>query len=366
MGGSPYPDPLLCPVGHFDGTRDASAPADRLRAVRRAAEAFREEMLAGPAVGFYASTDLQRVPYPTAYGLRDAARVATPMLHILNRLFVVQWQGPDKVWTLLVSPSDLEGNRETPFFKRLADRIPLRAVLEPVFAPIAETVEQALARLGIAFEQVDYITYDHLHTQDLRKWLGDGRRPGLFPNAKLLIMRQEWTSTRSLLPLQRPWYCPDGTAGVPDERVILLDHDVMLGGGVALVRTPGHTEGNHSIVVHTPEGLMVTSENGISPDAYAPAESRIPGLRRYARDGMEVVLNANTLECSIDQYISMVQEKTIAGPAPRNEAFFNVVPSSELTPYWLFPGVRPSFCFGPLRFGDPLRALAGDARARVA
>src|SRR6185503_3160534 len=101
-----------------------------------------------------------------------------------------------------------------------------------------------------------------------------------------------------------------------------LDHDVKLGEGVALVRTPGHTQGNHSIVVRTTEGLMVTSENGVSADCYAPLKSRIPGLRSYARrTGMEVVLNGNTLEGALDQYISMVQEKELAGPSRRDPDF---------------------------------------------
>ena len=145
--------------------------------------------------------------------------------------------------------------------------------------------------------------------------------------------------------------------GVPSSRVVLLDSDALLGEGVALVRTPGHTEGNHSIVVRTPEGLMVTSENGVAPDCYAPLRSRIPGFRRYSRDtGMDVVLNGNTLERGLDQYLSMVLERELAGPSARNPEFPNLVCSSELAPYWLFPGVDPSLRFGELSFGTPARA----------
>jgi hypothetical protein len=82
----------------------------------------------------------------------------------------------------------------------------------------------------------------------------------------------------------------------------------------------------------------------------------IPGLRRYAKEtGMEVVLNGNTLERGLDQYLSMVQEREMAGPSRRNPDFPNVVTSSELASYWLFPGIRPTFSFGPLEFG-PARA----------
>jgi long-subunit acyl-CoA synthetase (AMP-forming) len=137
-----------------------------------------------------------------------------------------------------------------------------------------------------------------------------------FPRAKLLVPRAEWESMRGLLPLQRRWYCPDAAEGIDPARVVLFDGDVSLGDGMAIVRTPGHTVGNASFVVHTPEGLLVTSENGVGPDSYAPRASAIPGVARYARrTGAEVILNGNTQEGSVDQYLSMVQEKCIAGPS---------------------------------------------------
>ena len=75
---------------------------------------------------------------------------------------------------------------------------------------------------------------------------------------------------------------------------------------------------------------------------------------QYALDtGMEVVLNGNTLEGGIDQYLSMILEREIAGLSERNPSFYNVVPSSELQAYWGFPGIKPTFSFGELSFGSP-------------
>jgi hypothetical protein len=140
---------------------------------------------------------------------------------------------------------------------------------------------------------------------------------------------------------------------------------VLLGDGVALVRTPGHTEGNHSIVVPTGEGLFVTSENGVAAESYAPEHSRITGVRKWARrTGSEVILNGNTLEGSIDQYISMVMEKEIAGQSKRNPDFPNVAPSSELAPHLLSPGLRPTWHLGEIEFGHVVtgrRAAESDA-----
>ncbi|MCB9540950.1 MAG: hypothetical protein H6703_00705 [Myxococcales bacterium] len=350
-----FDDPDIHPITTLAGVFEHPRPLDRLAHARRAGDALRGELLAGRAASYYASFDLVRVPYPTRYGLRDATWVPTPYLHILNRMFVVQFQGAERTRTLLVSPSDYPRNRETPFFKRLGDRFAwLGQRFEELLAPPLDTVEQALASAGLTPTQVDFITYDHLHTQDVRRWLGDGIDPGVFPNAKLLVTRTEWVSAQGLLPTQRDWYCPGGIDGIPSERVVTFDGDIRLGESVALVSTPGHTRGNHSIAVHTPEGVLVTSENGICADAWAPEHSRIPGLRKRARQvGVEVVMNANTLEGSVDQYVSMVLEKHLAGPSPRNPDFYNVVPSSEMASYWMFPGLSPTFGFGPLSFGAP-------------
>ncbi len=359
---------LIQPRTHFDGTRDAARPLARIDNVREAAKDFRRQMLAGPTARYYRSLELVRVPYPTRYGYLNAFSSVSPYLHLVNRLFVIQFDSSEGIKTLLASPSDWEHQRETPFFKRLTDRMgPAAGLGEAVVFRKTSTVLDCLARLGLQPADIDYITYDHLHTQNVSRWLG-GPDP-IFPNARLLVTREEWECTQSLIPWQAQWYCPGGIDGIPEARVILLDHDVALGdGSVALIRTKGHTEGNHSIVVNTPEGIKVTSENGVSLDAYAPTLSRIPGVADYARaTGSEVVLNGNTLEYGVDQYISMIQEKCIAGPHPRDERYPNMALSSESDGYWLFPQTRPGFQGGELCFGSlQLPARDGGLARRAA
>ncbi len=343
-------------LAQFDGARDHAVPQDRLAAIRKGAHALHEELHDADPVVYYRSFDLVRVPYPTKYGFLNACGRPTPYIHIMNRVFVVQFRGFDgRIKTLLMSPTDVEGSKATPFFRDLTDSMgAFKGVGARMIAPQYATVEEALARTGIPPEQVDYLSYDHLHTQDVRRWLGTGGRRGYFPNAKLLVMQREWEITGGHLPWFSYWYCPGGIEGVDPSRVELIDDDVLLGPGVALVRTPGHTEGNHSFCVRTPEGVMVTSENGVGPDAYAPEKSRVPGLRGFAkRTGAEVILNGNSIEGGIDQYLSMVAEKEIAGPSSRNPEFPNVVTSSEFTSYWMFAGLRPTFRFGALSFGEP-------------
>lgn len=359
-----YPgDDVIRPISHFKGARTFGPPEERLREVRRRARAFRDELLERPPVACFWSRALVRVPYPTKYAYLNAFRLPTPLMHIVNRLFIVQVDTPAGKKTILASPSDVRRNAETPFFKRLAGMFgPFRSLGERLVAPEIATVERCLEQAKITPEDVDYITYDHLHTQDLRRWLGTSGSPGYFPRAKLLVMRQEWASTRGLLPQQREWYCPNGTDGIDPARIVLLDDDVMIGDSFAILHTPGHTEGNQSFVARTPEGLFVTSENGVGPDSYAPLHSKIPGLRSYAETtGMEVILNGNTLEGSIDQYISMIEEKEIAGPSARSPDFPNMACSSEAAAYPLFPGIHPTFSFGDITHGVAASSTLGGS-----
>lgn len=338
-------------ITHFDHSREAKGQQQRVEDTRAAAEAFREEMLAQPKLRYFESFDLVKAPYPTRYGLRNAFKreAAVQYLHLLNRLFVIQFESREGLKTLLTSPSDYSRNEKTPFFNRLLTENP--DFLRKIISKPLGTVPEILESIGLKPEDVDYITYDHLHTQELRQWFGSDDEDAYFPNAKLLVHHREWASANDLNPYQRDWYCPDGVK-IPADRVIEFEGSIMLGEGVALVHTPGHTEGNHSIVTHTDEGLWVTSENGISVDAYAPELSRIPGVADYAKNlQTEVIINGNTLENSVDQYISMVQEKTIAGPSQRDPRFPNVFPSSEMTPFVLFPGTKPSFYVGKATHG---------------
>lgn len=343
-------------IQDFDDVRQSPLPQERLKAARKQASAFRERFMDEAPVQFYQSADMVRVPYPTWYaysGVYTQSTYKFPYIHILNRIFIVQYHDfSGELKTLLFSPSDIEADRETPFFKRLTDKMPSWSPLEGVVAPIIRDVTGALAEVGLSPEDVDYISYDHLHTQDVRRWLGTKDKAAYFPNAKLLVHEQEWLSTTSLLPVQADWYCPNGIEGVDPDKVIQFTGSIQLGEGIALVHTPGHTEGNHSLVARVPDGIRVTSENGVGADAYAPMNSKVNAIRRYAKQtGIEVILNGNTLEGSNEQYISMVIEKTIAGPS-KNPDFPNCASSSEATPYWLIPGHKVSHLIGEAKFGS--------------
>src|SRR5262249_655604 len=155
---------------------------------------------------------------------------------------------------------------QTPFFVTFRKRFGYLA--ERMAAAKRPKPPDHLAQVGLRPEDVDYIAFDHMHTQDVREMLGTPALRALYPRAKMLIWRPELDIFRSLHPLQRYWYQADAVRDVAADRFLVCDGDVLLGSGVALVRTPGHTVGNWSLVLNTDSGVWAVSENGIACDAY--------------------------------------------------------------------------------------------------
>lgn len=323
----------------------------RLEAVRRAGRALRERILARGPARCVRTADLATFPYPTRYALQGVASSPVPYVFLRNRMQLVQVQAGARVLTILINPSDVERAAAAPYFARLEERyggLARKVLAQPV------TIEAALASWGVAPETIDYVTFDHLHVQDVRGLLAPapfGR--AYLPNAKLLVQRAELEALANLHPLQREWYIPACLDGVPADRIVALDGDYSLGAGFAIVRTPGHTAGNHTLVVVTERGAWTISENGVCIDAYAPGISEIRGIAKHARDtGVEVILNANTREATLDQYTSMVLEKTLADAVPDRPELPQCFPSSELVPHLLSPGLRPTYSHAAISHGD--------------
>ncbi len=320
-----------------------AGPGARLRAVRVAAEGLRHRFAAGPRAVGVRTLPLVGVPYPTKYAFFHAALSVAPYVILSHRCLVIQFFQRGDLKTLLFNPTDIPGARSTPYFARLAARIPRR--LQSALAQEAEPLIAQLARLGLAPEDVDFIAFDHMHVQDLRPILGteDGSVPARFPNATLLVPRIEWENWDDLHPLQRAWFVRDGKIGVNTARIELTEGDQMLGGGVMLLRTPGHTAGNQTLFVNTDTGVWGVSENGTAADNWSPMDSKIPGLRGICRSqDLDIVLNANTPERAADQYTSMVLEKTLVDRLKRAPAFAQMFPSSEVTPSVFSPGLKPT------------------------
>jgi hypothetical protein len=338
---------------------------DQLRLVREEALRFRELFAATGTPEYVESFDLARVPYPTRFGFFRAHGAASPLLTFTNRLIVVRWrERSGSRRTLLWEPSDVALGRATPFFAAMAESTP--AWLQSFgFKHIADPLDH-VRRIGIDPAEVDYLAFDHLHTQDCRRLVGtNGPAPDLspgarvepmFPNAKLIVQRAEWDLVQNMHPWQARWYQAETYCDLRSGSVHLIEGDVLLGPGVALLSTPGHSSGMMSLVVRTTSGIWASSENVIATEMLTPEHSRIPGVRRAAAEwGLEVVLNGNTIENTVQQYNSVIKEKSVVDVSAVDGRFLQFFPTSELTRNAAMWRTSPTFAFGRLQHGKLVR-----------
>jgi hypothetical protein len=334
----------------------------RLGAIRAAASQFRARFRGQGQALAVRTVPIGFVPYPTKYAFGGAARALSPYIFMINRMVVVQFRDfADRLRTLVWEPSVGDGTRRAPFYAQSLKTWYPDWVANRVLSSEYHTPQSALAEIGMPPEQVDFACFDHLHVQDPRYVIGTASpvageavaRAPMLPNAVLISQRAEADTLRDPHPMQWAWYVPGGLERAREDNHLLLDASVELGAGVALVASPGHTDGNQTLVLNTPDGLWVSSENGVSADNWQPDRSKIPGVRRHAAFmGIEVVLNGNTREDSIDQYDSMVMEKTIADANRRDAHWLNILPSTELAPWKRNWPVVPTFYHGGLSYGD--------------
>ena len=302
-------------IAEFVEAQATAPPGDRLAALRLAADEFRARFRAQAQVRAVRTVDLESTPYPAASAFHGAARGINPWLTAINRLVVVQFE-------------DFEGRLRTlawrPALPSPSGRLLWRAERH---AP-----PPALARVGLAPGDVDLLAVDHLEPPP--------SEPPSLPTptkATLVLQRRELDALR---------WKPDR---LHEDRLLVVDGDVELGLGCALMHTPGRTDGNQSLCLNTPEGIWVCSSNGVAADSWQPASSRIPGVRAWAQAlGREAVVNAGA---PVEWYESMIKEKALADVNRRDPRWLNVLPCSELAPRRRQWPVRPTFVQGSIDCG---------------
>ncbi len=332
----------------------------RLRAVRAAAERVRVRFADGPRVLSLRTLPISTLAYPTRHAFHGATLSPAPLVVLTHRAVLVQFLQHGEPKTLLFNPTDDVAARATPFFQQLIRQVGDYLAFQ-VLQKRFESLESQLGKLGLATRDIDYVAFDNFQHQDLRSLLGTGDRAhaARFPNARLLASRKEWSDWDDLHPTQRAWYVADGKRDVDTGRVVRVNGDLQLGDGVMLLATPGRTSGNRTLFVNTIDGVWGVSDNGVAADSWSPLDSRIKGLAAACRrQDVDVVPSFATPECGADQYTSMILERSIADRVHRAPAFSQLLPSSEVTPSPLAPGLKPTIVHGKLSYG----AIARDTR----
>jgi len=126
---------------------------------------------------------------------------------------------------------------------------------------------EALARLGVAPEQIDFVALTHLHWDHVggaSRVLPGGGRALAFPNAEHCVSRQEWTDATSGDPLFYKAYPQSVLTPLREhpERLRLVDDAAPeIRPGVQLVRSGGHTRG-HAVIVLRGDALELVDEQG--------------------------------------------------------------------------------------------------------
>ncbi len=348
----------------LDGVWARPLHGARLRAARLQGERLRHTFASGPRVVSVRTLPLTTFVYPTRYAFGGFAFSPVPFVTMTHRCTLVQFMQEGALKNLLFNPTDIAAARTAPFFARLVEQF--GETFTKLLAKSFDRLEDQLGKVGILPADIDYVAFDHFHVQDLRPLLGtrDGAYTTRFPNAVLLAVKNEWDDWDDLHPYQRAWFVHDGKQGVKEEQVCLGTGDYMLGDGVMLLRTPGHTSGNQTLFLNTEQGVWGISENGTSTDNWSPLDSKIAGLAfTCKKQDLDIVVNSNTPEGGADQYTSMVLERTIVDRVKRAPAFVQMFPSSEVTPALTAVGLTPTVVHGELRFGDVSRAARSAAAA---
>src|SRR5699024_1574282 len=224
----------LRPRPECAGVHDIWPRGDRLQAVRSAAENYRERFVNQGTVKAIKSIDIAAAPYPSRYAFQNFNLSINPMISIINRMFVIQFEGFDgELKTLVWEPTVAAGSAEAPFYAQL-QKMAGEFLTNKVFAKYYNDPDQVLPNLGLTNDDVDYLSFDHLHVQDVRMIMGsDTVIPGehaprdpMFPNSQLLVHRNELGTLESMHPMQWAWYVDGGPDGGPADRLGTCDGDV--------------------------------------------------------------------------------------------------------------------------------------------
>lgn len=110
------------------------------------------------------------------------------------------------------------------------------ALIDDLYSPVHHDLDEALARHGVAVDDVTTIITSHLHFDHC----GQNSR---FAGARILLQRAEAEAAQATLYTVPEWAFPASI----DLTVIDGDHDVAP--GVRIFATPGHTPGHQSVLI---------------------------------------------------------------------------------------------------------------------
>jgi N-acyl homoserine lactone hydrolase len=150
-----------------------------------------------------------------------------------------------------------------------------------------QSLENGLANLNLAFDDIDTIIFTHLHHDHV----AEARR---FNRATLLVQKTELQFARNPHPSVAAAYPEEFLKGLNFDTV---DGDIQISEEISLLFTPGHSPGGQSVVVHGAQrtaviaGLCTIKEIFEPPTEIAQYMPIItPGMHTNALEAYDSVL----------------------------------------------------------------------------
>jgi len=133
-------------------------------------------------------------------------------------------------------------------------------------------LRRALASVQVSPEQIDTVIVTHLHYDH-------GANLDLFPNACVVIQRDELSHAADPVPTQRLFYFKEALIGLLGRRrphkLRVIDGDLDLVDGIRILKVPGHTPGMQVAIVDTVRGrAAIVSDLGDHYRNWFPADAR--------------------------------------------------------------------------------------------
>jgi N-acyl homoserine lactone hydrolase len=125
------------------------------------------------------------------------------------------------------------------------------AEIERTYTPRVTPIEQALEAQGISLADVTGAANCHLHFDH------SGQNVRLPAGLPIFVQRREW------LRVHEPDYTVPEWIDAPGLTYEVLDGETEVAPGLRLIPTPGHTFGHQSLVVTTPDGVIVLAGQAV-------------------------------------------------------------------------------------------------------